>query len=758
MFATQKSQLRLIFLVLFFAGLFLPAQDNQRTFTVQLENQRHAAAVVLITATGETLSRLEDGRFLLPDTLSDDAQLTVTASGYEARTLTPARIVAMGGVVVLVSEQHILENLVINPGLYSVGYGERGSAQALSRQEINARPHFGDDVFRAVSGLPGLSSGDISSKFTIRGGEHREILVTLDGMELYEPFHLRDFQGVFSIIDADAVNGMEIMTGGFSSEYGDRLSGVMAFESLEPVSESRYTMGIGFSNARFMASGRFADGLGAYVFSARRGYLDLLLDMAGNTDDDLSPVYYDYYGKLSYAFSSRHSFSFSTLGAEDELIFEEEDDGEERVDSEYGSLYLWANWRALWTDRLSSDTILFTSTVDSNRDGFEIDEASYFNIRDKRQYDYTGVKQVWSYRFTDNFILKGGFQFKDVRADYDYLSEVHDEDAEFRPVDRFNQANLTENGEIRSLFLGSKFRLTERLAGELGVRWDEHTYLDESEISPRLSLAYQAGNGTLRFAWGRYYQGQGIHELQVTDGRDQFNGLEGSEQWVLGYEHQFGSGDQVRVEAYYKDLFQLNTRYENLFTILEAFPELSDDRIAVPAESGRVQGVEVSWKRAMNKTAWAVNYAWSKAEDKIQDRWYYRKWDQTHAINLNFNWRWSQRWNFNAAWHYNSGWRTAQVFLVADDQEGYALALGNFNENRLPAYHRLDMRFNRVLALGKDRGLTLYLDLTNAYDRTNVRGIENPEIIYDAQGNPRVVADEEGWLPMLPSVGFTWTF
>ena len=51
-------------------------------------------------------------------------------------------------------------------------------------------------------------------------------------MEIYEPFHLRDIDGgVFSITDVAAMESIELMTGGYPANYGERMSGIFNITS-----------------------------------------------------------------------------------------------------------------------------------------------------------------------------------------------------------------------------------------------------------------------------------------------------------------------------------------------------------------------------------------------------------------------------------------------------------------------------------------------------------------------------------------------
>ena len=188
---------------------------------------------------------------------------------------------------------------IVVTSTFSILKDEPISGTALSREEIMDLPHFADDLFRAVTVLPGTAAGDISGRFAVRGGYYPEILVQLDGQELFEPFHLKDFQGVFSILDPEVIGGVDLIPSGYPAQFGDRMTSVLDMTSGTP-GQRRTNLGISFSNAWFGSAGTFADGKGHWSGSLRRGYLDVVLKFAQDSEDqddeDPSPQYWDAFG------------------------------------------------------------------------------------------------------------------------------------------------------------------------------------------------------------------------------------------------------------------------------------------------------------------------------------------------------------------------------------------------------------------------------------------------------------------------------
>ena len=122
-------------------------------------------------------------------------------------------------------------------------------------------------------------SNSVSAKSYVRGSESRDTGIVLNGNALLEPYHVRNFQSLFSTIDSRAVDGIEVFSGNFPVQYGNQMGGMMVIDTIEPTAEGRAELGLSVFNTSVLSTGTVADSRIGWLVSARRGNLDLVIDV-----------------------------------------------------------------------------------------------------------------------------------------------------------------------------------------------------------------------------------------------------------------------------------------------------------------------------------------------------------------------------------------------------------------------------------------------------------------------------------------------
>ena len=305
------------------------------------------ARVDLLGTRFATYSR-EGGEFSLGRVPPGRYELRVLRLGYEplARPRPRCPDDLAGGALRLEMRRATLTlaEVIVVPGYFGLLQPSLAAPNALSRDRLETIPQIGEDIYRAVSRLPGVSADDFSAKFNVRGGSGDELYVSLDGLELVEPFHLKDLGGSFSIVDIQSLGTASLTTGGFSAEYGDRLTGVFTLETADPQTDrTRTSLGLSVMNARATSQGGFAGGKGGWLVSARPGYLDVALKLT-DMRDSLRPRYYDLFAKAQYDFGRGGRVALHVLRAQDSFRYQLDD--EPNIASRYGSDYGWLTWDA----------------------------------------------------------------------------------------------------------------------------------------------------------------------------------------------------------------------------------------------------------------------------------------------------------------------------------------------------------------------------------------------------------------------------
>ncbi len=634
----------------------------------------------------------------------------------------------------------------------------------IDQRAIQNLPDLGEDPVRSAHHLPGAAAGGLSSSTHFRGGELNETSIYLNGLELIDPFHIRNYNNIFSTIDARAISGVEAYTGGFPANYGDSTSGVLLFNSQRPDKPHHTELGLSVYNTSALFSGYSARGNADWLLSARRSNLNESLP-----DDLGNPSYYDVFSQLGVDLNDRTRLSFNSLYAHDQVVVITEPDSLEleQSDSNTRNLYLWMVLENQWNAGLSSTTVLSSSHVRSLREAQVNDPDQYTGtVTDRRNIDVLGLRQDWLFESVPDHELRWGFEVKRQKASYRYSSEATYVDFfdSFLGKDNpaYSQVSANPSGNSYAVFLSDRWNITRTTALQPGMRWDRQTYTRPNfsdQLSPRISLLHQFNEMLeLRLSWGRYYQSQPIQQLQVEDGQDRFFPSQRADHWIAGLQYRFDGGYRLRLEAYDKDYSRLKPRFENLFDALALIPELEPDRIRLDPKSARSRGLELSLEyRGERGVNWWLSASWAKATDSINGR------DRTallgSALYATRRYRLGARadMNLGAAFNLHTGWPTTELTLGFDEaQDRYFPIAARRNASHLNRFATLDFRISRSFQV-KIGQLSAFLEVTNATDHRNVCCLDY-DLDEDSRGNPFLDRSEDTWLPVIPAAGILWEF
>jgi hypothetical protein len=754
-----------------------------------------AMSQVQVTLRGTKLQAITDleGGFALRALRPGSYALEARQFGYE--TLVQDSVTVRAGETVrlalsMTPAPFRLAEITVTPGSFSFLEAAPVTGRTMSRAAIQAAP-FGEDLFRALNRLPGLSSGDYGAQFSIRGGRQDETLILLNGLEIYEPVHLKDFnEGALSIFDVEAMDGVDLLTGGFSARYGDKRSGVMNITSRTPTEAGmRLTLGASFANAHALAEGTFADSKGAWLVSGRRGFADVALRIISKNETK-APSYEDVFATMSYRIHPNHTLALNVLHAGDRYQFgingttgfNDTIRTRESADNGYGNSYAWLTLQSLVGEHLSVKTLASAGKVTASRRGDETvvpNPLELYGVEGHRDFSVLGFKQDFNYQRSDRMVLDWGYDLRSMHADFDWTTRVRQDPDNPTPDTTGYYPHTTRkskkaDGTTIGAYVSGRLQLFDPLTLDVGMRYDGATYTHDRDWSPRLHALVRLSDGDrLRAGWGQYRQRQGIADENAFDGLNRYFPSELSEQWTLGFEHRFADAGSLRVEAYHKTGSRLRPILRNWKSGLNVFPEVAEDRILVYPEAATSKGVELYLDHRLgSRVRVRGGYALAFAEERLSRIDHVNDplkppfspthpWpqDQRHAVNADVTYRLSPNWSITSALTFHSGWPITEEIGVPvrkrNGQMDLAVRPDSLYGGRLPPYQRLDVRLTRQKET-RNGDFRFFLEVINLTNHENVLGYD-VFVVRDASGVLTLQRDTETWFSILPSLGVSWS-
>lgn len=657
-----------------------------------------------------------------------------------------------------------IPEIVVSSSLHRLEYSSPQAHTYLDSQLATRVPATADEALRLTQRLPGTSSGGVSAQSHVRGGEVNEVLFLFDGLRIYEPYHLRDFQAVTSIVNSAALSTIDFHTGAFPARYGDRMSGVMSIGMREIEEPLETELALSLFNTSLLSAGRFGSGdRGEWLVTSRRGNLDIVADII---DPDFgSPNYNDHLGHVAWEFGPRAQVSANVLVSSDKLALNDAERGE-RANATSKHHVGWVKWQADWTDNLSSDSIVAYTDIDNRRRGsVDLPGIVSGSLDDERGNTALELRQDWRWLVSTSRLVRFGWNLRELDADYRFVSDravaaPFDTILDNQPLQNIDLA-VSPSGVQYAAYGEYRWRPGRRWTTEIGLRWDLQSYTaerDDKQLSPRASLLFEPDERTaIRIGWGRYFQAQEINELQVSDGVAGFFPAQRSEHFIINVRRSLGRKIDAEISAYRKSFERPRPRFENRFNPLTLLPELQFDRERIDPFAAEARGIELLLSRGAvdDDLFWWLGYTWSESYDRTAGGHIPRSWDQTHTLKSGISRRFG-RWDMSAAFEAHSGWPRSVLSLVPESLPGGGTRLVPVVSARgarhYAHFNALDVRISRDVNVSRGE-LTVFFEASNLYNRKNPCCVE-----YSMADDGSLVTRDAHWLPLVPSIGVHWRF
>ncbi len=180
--------------------------------------------------------------------------------------------------------------------------------QSLSPNKIKVQTGPANNIESMVSTLSGVvQKNELSNQYNVRGGNFDENLVYINGVEIYRPLLARSAeQEGLSAINPDLVSSVQFSAGGFTADYGDKLSSVLDISYRKPQKmEGSVNLGLLQSSMHFGAEHKKLSHITGIRFKRIASLLGTL-DTKGVYD----PIFFDAQSYINYKISPKLNLSF----------------------------------------------------------------------------------------------------------------------------------------------------------------------------------------------------------------------------------------------------------------------------------------------------------------------------------------------------------------------------------------------------------------------------------------------------------------
>ncbi len=688
----------------------------------------------------------EDGRFELPVSQPDYYELTVVADSYQPKTVgVPVSGSDVAVQVELEADDDTGEVIIITGEAPDAG---EPVSYELTVDDIRSIPGAGNDALKSLQTLPGVGRVPYGlGGLILRGTSPRDSAVFIDGIEVPLLYH---FGALASFYPSSMLESIDLVSSGFSAQYGRALGGIVALETRSGKTDRwRGATEVSLLDASVLAEGPGPAG-GSVVAGVRRSYIEAFLPFFADEqgiDTTVAPAYLDAQLRYEIKRSPNERLNFLLFGSDDRVGIELDPDSDlGKGIFAYRSRFLRAGLR--WQKRHAKTNYQLIAYLGHEKHSLK---TRYQDL------SRTGVPigaRADAARSFDHGQWAAGIDVRNDNFDVKSFTDNDHHDVEIRNLGGFLDMAVWTEG----LYTAANGLLSVKP----GLRGEFYSLSGEWVADPRLVVSHQVRE------WLSFRESVGVfHEPPLladylwgnTDLRASH-----SAQTSAGFNLALDHGVSASVTGYYARLFALpvddpeadDGTYGTVNPYVGGAIASSREYIGKQFGSfsvlentgeGRNYGCEILLRRVGPRWFGWLSYTLSRSQrrERIWD-WIPYVLDQPHVLSAVASARLGN-WRLGGRIRYATGTPISQIDGSTEQSDGVYepnVRLPPFSE-RLPDTFQADVRIDRTW--NRDWGsVSLYLDVQNVTNRTNIEGYMYSD---DYEGEPEPTRG----LPLFPSFG-----
>jgi TonB family protein len=605
--------------------------------------------------------------------------------------------------------------------------------RSLQRQQLQSVPGTFGDPLRVLQTLPGIQRAPFGLGIVlVRGSNPDDTGIYVDGHEVPSLYH---FLGGPSIFNVEMLDSIDLYPGGFPARFGRHHGGAIALELRPTASDGVH----GSAKVDFLDSGGY---LRAPLtkdlsmsFAGRRSYVDAFLgfvlpDPGPGAQRIVTPVYYDYAGRLDYNLHENGRLGLFVIGSSDTLHVLDEDP-DSQVSTNLNTAVKFFRVIGSYTRALGGDLKLTLSPA------WGRDTVTFSGAQAEATGPFTSVSLVnhaLSYRMrvhgraSGHLTLDTGLDMLSRVTGYEALVPIQDglirsEGVDIPPSQLFRGASTLGLGAYLDLGIDASPRL--RLIPSLRL----DSYIIEGQdilaIDPRFVVKYLLQKGlTLKAYLGEFSQPPQPEAVDSRFGNPKV-GMEHATHLGLGYEWR-----PDRLWSVDSEIYLVRRRDLVIF---------SDDLVANDdgtfsyvnfLNGGHRQsyGLEILIKREISARAFGwLSYTFSIARQRNPSYTHATPtaFDQPHVLNAVGSYKLGRGYEAGLRFQLASGRPDTPVLgsTYNADTGQYEAVRGGLRSVRVPTFRQIDFRVEKQW-LYQRWSLGLYLDIINVANFKNVEAIQ----------------------------------